>query len=252
MTPLKQLYFLVKKSSSIIMALLLIMAQAQASVTLVGTRVIYPADAKFVNLNFRSPDQVPSIMEVWASLQDTPSSSSQNADAPFVVMPQVFRIDPMQGQVAKLTFTGADLPQDRESLFYLNFVQLPATKSDLQSKNKLLVSYKSTVKVFYRPKSLKSDPNKALSQLKIDAGKLSAGTIKVINPTEYHITVNSIEFKQQGQRLLTLPAKTVPMIAPFSEQHISVKPTKINLAASIATLQIINDLGGISTVDIKL
>lgn len=223
-----------------------------ASVTLVGTRVIYPGDAKFVNLQFRSPDAVPSIMEVWTSLNDTPDSSSQNADAPFVPTPQVFRIEPKKGQTVKLTYTGANLPQDRESVFYLNFVQLPAMKKETQSKNKLLVTYKSTVKVFYRPGKLIGDPHQVSSQLKLDASRLSSGSVKITNPTAYYATISNLDFKQNGKTVLSVNGNDIPMIAPFSEQKISVKPMKSNASKTIVTINTINDMGGISASEVTL
>jgi fimbrial chaperone protein len=232
--------------------LLSIFSVAQASVTLIGTRVIYPAEAKFVNLNFRSPDAVPSIIEVWTSLKNSASSTSQNGDGPFVVMPQVFRIDPKKGQTAKLTFTGAHVPQDRESVFYLNFVQLPAVKKDEQNANKLMVTYKSTMKIFYRPTTLTGDPNKVVSQLKIDLAALSAGSITVVNPSEYHVTISRLEIKQNGKHILSVSGNDLEMIAPFSQIRIPVKSSKINASSAVASIQIINDLGGISKAEISL
>jgi P pilus assembly chaperone PapD len=76
--------------------------------------------------------------------------------------PPVFRIQPGAGQVVKVTFTGGfNLPDDRESVFYFNFLQVPPSninKNDV--KNKMLVMLRNRVKIFYRPASLVSGPGR--------------------------------------------------------------------------------------------
>lgn len=229
--------------------LLLLSFSTYSSVTLMGTRVIYPENAKYVNLQFRSPDDVPSIMEVWVSKQDNATATSKEADAPFITTPQVFRIDPNKGQSVKLTYTGANLPTDRESVFYLNFLQIPAIKKGNQKANKLVITYRSTVKVFYRPAGLKNAPNDVISQLKVDASRLSSGKLTINNPTEYYVSLDSIDIKNQNKTLATALGKNTGMIAPFSQQQISIKPVR---NASSINIKIVNDLGGISDTVITL
>lgn len=225
--------------------ILIILPQfSSASVILVGTRVIYPENEKYVNLNFRSSDRVPSIIDVWVS--KSISSTENNNDAPFIVTPPIFRIDPNKGQVAKLIYNGQELPKDRESVFYLNFVQLPATDKDA---NKILVTFKSSVKVFYRPNGLKEKSENISSHIEFNVDELRNGFLNISNNSEYNLTINRISLKSNGKNLLTLVGDDINMISPFSNLEIKVKPVK-NVSNIDVYIDMINDLGGISTFKI--
>ena len=92
----------------------LLSAHASASVTMLGTRVIYPADAGEQVLRFSNPDDHPTRVQLW--LDDGHAGRPDGQASPFLVIPPVFRIEPHGGQVVRLSYIGAALPQDRESL----------------------------------------------------------------------------------------------------------------------------------------
>lgn len=216
-----------------------------ASVILIGTRVIYPEGKEFVSLNFRSSDRVPSVMDTWVS--KAAISTASNNDAPFIITPSIFRIDPNQGQTVKLIYTGDKLVSDRESVFYLNFVQLPATEKNV---NKLLITYKSTVKIFYRPDGLKQSIENIPSFLDVDVSKLNSGVLTVLNNSEYYVTPTNIKLERGSKNILTVSGDNLDMIAPFSRMEIKV-PAVNNVSGISSSISLINDLGGISTYRIK-
>lgn len=232
------------KNSVIILFLLFFSHLSAASVVLIGTRVIYPEDKNFVNLNFRSSDNVPSIMELWVSKEV--NSTDKNNNVPFVITPSIFRIDPNKGQSTKLILTDHALPNDRESVFYLNFLQLPASKKDV---NKLVVTYKSTVKIFYRPSSLTQRVDNVVASLSVDSSRSNAGEITLFNGSEYYITPTQLSFTRNGTRLLSIPENKLTMVPPFSQENIKIKPLS-NLNGAEASISLVNDLGGISTYKI--
>jgi fimbrial chaperone protein len=100
----------------------------------------------------------------WVDSGD-PESTPQNADAPFIVTPPVFRINPKAGQTVRLVFTGKDLPQDRESVFYLNTLEIPSLNSAYAGQNQMLVMLRNRLKVFYRPPGIEGSARKAPKQL---------------------------------------------------------------------------------------
>lgn len=216
-----------------------------ASVVMIGTRVIYPEDKQFVSLNFRSSDRVPSVIDMWVS-KDAESTTSKN-DAPFIMTPSIFRIDPNKGQTVKLIYTGSKPVNDRESVFYFNFVQMPATEKNI---NKLLITYKSTVKVFYRPMGLKQNIDDISSYLEIDVKKLNSGMITIINNSEYYVTPVKVTLERNGKNILSIPDERLTMISPFSSKEIKVTSIK-NVSGVSSSISLINDLGGISIYKIK-
>ncbi len=46
----------------------------------------------------------------------------------FIAMPPIFKIKERGGQTVKIRLLSPTLPQDKESLFYLNFTQIPGLK----------------------------------------------------------------------------------------------------------------------------
>ncbi len=45
---------------------------------------------------------------------------------PFMPTPQTFRMEAAAGQALRLLYTGDNLPQDRESVFWFSFSRLPS------------------------------------------------------------------------------------------------------------------------------
>ena len=76
-------------------------------------------------------------------------------------------MNPHSGQMVRLSFVGQPLPRDRESLFYLNFLQVPAVRQTDSDKNKLLLVVTNRLKVFYRPAGLAGDANHVIDRLSL-------------------------------------------------------------------------------------
>lgn len=136
-----------------------------ASIVITGTRVIYLSNDREVTVKLKNVGQVPSLVQVWADRGDL-STSQRTADAPFLVMPPIFRVDPQKGQSLRITYTGADLPKDRESVFWLNVVDVPPVpQASAEPSNYLQVAVRSRLKLFYRPVGLQGSPEAAAQQL---------------------------------------------------------------------------------------
>ncbi len=185
-------------------------ASAHASVLLTGTRVIFSAEQKEKTLQFTNPDDHPNLVQVWVDT-GSPDSTLATADAPFIANPQIFRIEAKAGQMVRLLYTGGDeLPQDRESVFFLNFTQVPALSAASQDANKLVLIFSSRLKVFYRPKGLAGSPSQMAGQLQFH---LADGQLRVDNPTGYHAVVRQASLMVGGSRI---PLAESVTIAPKS------------------------------------
>ncbi|OLL31340.1 pilus assembly protein [Burkholderia sp. SRS-W-2-2016] len=171
--------------------LALVSGSAAASVVIPHTRVIYSGDAREQSLQFTNEDDSPSVMQVWIDSGD-PNSTPEKADAPFVVTPPVFRIEPKAGQMVRVMFTGSALPQDRESVFYLNTLQIPSQRAEYADKNQMLILLRNRLKLFYRPTGIAGNAADAPGKLtfRVDA-KRGAPQLAVSNPAGYYVTVLS-------------------------------------------------------------
>lgn len=209
-----------------------------ASVVMLKTRIIYSSNSKSETLDLKNNDDVPYIMQIWTDVNN-PNSTPNNADGPFVVQPTIFRIDPHTGRHANLIFTGKNLPQDRESLFYLNLVQIPPRHSNLTS-NRLAILIRHRIKIFYRPASLRSDIVNIAKQIKfLD---ITSSGIEIKNNSPYYLSLTSLIAKgKSGHKINFVPI----MISPFSNKKAAIKRGEV---ASFKPIHIMfsyaNDLGG--------
>ena len=135
-------------------------APAMSSVLIDGTRLIYPSNKSQQSISLNNPDDKPSVMQVWVDSGDA-DSTPETADAPFVVTPPVFRIDPKVSQSVRIVFVGQEVakewPQDQEKVFYLNTLQIPAVDPANADQNQMLLLLRNRIKLFYRPSTLTGD-----------------------------------------------------------------------------------------------
>lgn len=168
---------------------------ASASVVLHGTRVIYPSDARDVTIAMENEGSQPVLVQSWLDKGD-PHSTPDNVDVPMILTPPLFRLDSHRTQTLRLIYTQADLPRDRESLFWLNVLEIPPKEATQTAEptNKLQLILRTRVKVFFRPKELKDNARAAPAaiQWSIIRGADGGAVLRATNPTAYHANFNSI------------------------------------------------------------
>ncbi|WP_347254503.1 molecular chaperone [Leminorella grimontii] len=201
-------------------------AQVRADIAIGGTRVIYPGNKKETGVsisNLKGNDVY--LIQSWIEDGDA------NRKAPFIVTPPLFRINAGEENQLRIIRTGGELPQDRESLFWLSVKAIPAM-TESNSVNVLQVVVKSRLKMFYRPDGLSDEPTSAYRQLNVfSEGK----KLRIENPTPYFVTFFSL--KVNGVEI-----KEADMLPPKS--HIYFTPPGGRV--STVSWQTINDYGGIS------
>ncbi|MBE3175121.1 molecular chaperone [Enterobacter cloacae complex sp. P29RS] len=207
---------------------------ASSSVILKGNRIIYSADAKDKVVEFSNNGDTPMLVQVWLD-KNNPDSTPDTADAPFIVTPQIFRINALNGHALRLKFTGQTqpLPQDRESVFWFNYLQYPAIKSSDLAQNRLALIVKSRLKVFYRPPGLRGDASQALTQLQVQR---KGNMLTLQNPTPWHISLRNA-LLTRGEKS-TAVGQSV-MIPPFGDTRwVLTDPV-----ATYVTVYAMNDYG---------
>lgn len=210
----------------------------QSSVVMTGTRVIFPDGVREKVLQLSNKDEHPNLVQMWVDNGEAiPPKGSMTT--PFIVTPQIFRMESLTGQVVRINYLGGNLPQDRESIFYLNFLQIPALKSSDQSQNKLVLIVNNKLKLFYRPKNLTGNIDKLDSEINVT---LSDGKhISISNPTGYFINIRSAQIKVNGKYIDFAESS---MVSPKSSLLIPLPVTVIPIhKGSELNLVLINDYG---------
>ncbi|HFZ8996649.1 TPA: molecular chaperone [Citrobacter freundii] len=212
----------------------LLAGEATASIVLKGSRIIYSASAKDKVVEFNNDGDAPMLVQVWLD-KNNPRSSPETADAPFIATPQIFRVNAFSGHALRLKFTGQgeSLPQDRESVFWFNYLQYPALKASDVAQNRLSLLIKSRLKLFYRPAGLRGDANQAMTLLQLTR---QGNTLRLQNPTPWHISLRNALLTRGGRSVAVGESVMIP---PFgSTQWLLTDPSATSL-----TLYAINDYG---------
>lgn len=200
------------------------MSVASAGVIIGGTRVIYDGDKKEASISVKNPDSTPYLIQSWVETQ-----SGGTEKVPFIVTPPLYRLDKGQQNIERVLLTGA-LPQDKESLYWLNIKSIPSAK---QIANSLQVAVKTRIKLIYRPKPLKGIvPEQLANKL---TWQRAGNQIQVTNPTNYIMNFNEISVA--GKKL-----EDVSYVLPGSTARFDLPK---GVSSGSVTYKLINDYGSI-------
>lgn len=199
-----------------------------AGVVVGGTRVIYEGAKKEATLSINNPEKTnPYLIQSWVEN----SAATDSSKPPFLVTPPLFRLDAGQENVLRIIPT-RPLPEDKESLYWLNIKSIPATEQSDQ--NQLLISVKTRIKLIYRPTGLANDA--AVEAYKKLTFSRQGNQLRVNNPTPYYIAFFSVKVGNSG-------IDKAGTVAPQS----SLSWTLPAGATGQVSWQAINDYGGITT-----
>ncbi|HEY2451830.1 MAG TPA: fimbria/pilus periplasmic chaperone [Scandinavium sp.] len=159
-------------------------------VTIGGTRLVFNGANKEASLSVSNSAQSPYLIQSWA--EDNDGNSSK---LPFIVTPPLFRLNGNQDNILRVLRTRERLPEDRESLFWLNIKAIPSG-SDVKGQNALQIAVKTKVKLIFRPASLNGNPEEVTSKL---TWSQSGNKLTVTNPTAF--IMNFSQVKVGGHRV---------------------------------------------------
>lgn len=201
-----------------------------AGIVITGTRVVYPEDEKEVTIKIDNVGDKPALAQVWIDSGD-PDATPETARAPFTLSPPINRIDSGKGQTLRMMYTGENLPRDKESLFWLNVLEIPASRKD--KNNQLQLAVRSRLKIFFRPRGLPGTANEAGKSV---TWKKVSGGVEGYNPTPYFVSVARITQDKDGK----VPVSEGGMITPGGKSLFRTKKSATTIYPSY-----ISDEGGV-------
>ncbi|WP_145932060.1 fimbrial biogenesis chaperone [Yersinia bercovieri] len=215
------------KSLLFIACLTGVINSAQAGVLVGGTRVIYDGAKKEASISVNNQDKsTPYLIQSWVENIEATNSSK----VPFMITPPLFRLDAGQENNLRILLTGGNLPQDRESAYWLNIKTIPSSKKT--DGNQLFISIKNRIKLFYRPAGLTGNAAEAYKALSFSR---SGNLLQVSNPTAYYHSFHTLKVGSSE-------IKGALMVAPKSTLKVDLPAG----AAGTVSWQVINDFGGTS------
>ncbi len=223
--------------------LLAFSAPGAAGIVVDGTRVVYPAAKREVTIQIRNQSSSPSLVQAWLDAGDAYAKPG-DSKVPFVMTPPLFRLDPSKAQSLRLVYLHEPLPQDRESLFWLNVLDIPPrVRPNADRPNELELAFKHRMKVFFRPAGLPGSaadaPARLTWKLLSKDGKLVA--IEASNPTAFHVSLIQLNATVAGQSVST----KIDMLDPFASRRFEL-PAPLALPSGPVAVDywFVNDYGG--------
>jgi chaperone protein EcpD len=179
-----------------VFALSWLAGSAQAGVVISGTRVIYQASEREITVKLGNEGDTPALVQVWLDTGN-PNALPDESKVPFTLSPPLFRLDPKKGQSLRLIYTQEPLPQDKESLFWLNVLEVPPradTATTSNDPNSLQLAFRSRIKLFFRPAGLPGNADDAAAQVRWKFVRKDNGgyALEATNPSPYHVTFSKI------------------------------------------------------------
>lgn len=209
---------------------------AMAGVVISGTRVVLPARAGEATVQLHNTGSSPVLVQSWIDEGDATQTPEQSR-VPFLITPPITRVEAGQGQALRILHSGGELPGDRESVFWLNVLEVPPLPEQADSINYLQFAIRSRIKLFYRPDDLAGSAATAPEHLVWQ--RAATGDVRVHNPTAYHVTITGVEaFDGEAQAGGTVLEASGTMLAPGQSQSWPVP-----LSASRVEFTTINDYG---------
>lgn len=221
--------------------ILFISNNAFANVVISSTRIIYDASKKEATIQTENLREKPSLVQVWIDDGDA-SVAAKNSASPFVITPPLIRLEPNAGQMFRIIYipNQINLPQDKESVFYFNLLDIPPSpdekNGDEVGESYLQFAYRSRIKLFYRPAAL---PDNVFDSVKKLSWELNKNDGKIIlnakNDSSYHISFATIKLDYNGQEYdvqseMLPPKESMSFHIKNFPENVDIKNVKINFS----------------------
>ena len=165
-----------------------------AGIVIYGTRVIYPAEKKEVLVQLMNQGVRSSLVQSWIDDGYT-SLPPEKIHVPFM------------------------LPNNKESLFYLNVLDIPPNNPDSTGKNVLKFAMQNRIKLFYRPKGIAPVNRGTFQKLSM---KRSGSIYSIKNDAANWVTVTEVKANN-----VKINNESI-MLAPLSSTDVALKSANAN------------------------
>lgn len=207
--------------------LMCVAGSTQAAISLGQTRVIYNENDKAATFNVVNNVDEPYMVQTWLD-RGNPDETPTNL--PMLVTPPILKLDGHKAAVLRTIYQGSGLPQDIESVLWINVQEIP-TVSD--TKNALQLAQRIRIKLFYRPAELDINLPDAVAKLQ---WQCHGTTLRAINPTALHISLTQLHVNGRDV--------DADMVNPRAQRDFSLKQA----VSGPFNFSWVDDYGAINTV----
>ncbi|SDU99605.1 fimbrial biogenesis chaperone [Pseudomonas vancouverensis] len=215
-----------------------------AALALSSTRIIYPTNQRDVVVDVENAVDTPSLVQSWVDNGDLDAQPNAQ-DVAFLILPPLFRLEANGTKSLRIIYSGKALAQDRESVYWLNLLEVPQKATGAAPGDELKLAFRTRVKIFLRPPHLPGMADQSAAKLHWQlspAGAESGATLTISNPSPYFVSLSEVDIKDAGQ---TFKNELAAMVPPKGTLQMHFNAIKSVTASALIQYQAINDIGGI-------
>lgn len=215
----------------IIMIFISLSQFSYAGILLGSTRVVIENGRNEGSVNVHNREDNNYLIQSWVL------DKSEVPTDDIALTPPLFKLSANTSNALRIVIT-KDLPQDRETLYWLNVKFIPSVKKSNLDNNSLSFALNNRIKIIYRPESLSGESiNQVFEKIIIQK---SGNALKIKNPTKYFINISEILINKKN-------IKNPGYIEP--ETEISLDLPKNNKNGNLEYI-FIDDLGKLNTFSV--
>ncbi len=179
---------------------------AHAALKIEGTRLIYFGQDRDASISVVNQANREMVVQTWIT-GDAPDDRT----VLFAATEPLVKLGAGEHHKLRILYAGEGLPSDRESLLWLNIMEIPRKP---ESPNAVQFAIRQRLKLLYRPPTLKGGSAEALPQLiwRSDGGQ----SVTVSNPSAFHLSLVDVHTDTQvlSDYLLLKPRESKTLAAP--------------------------------------
>ena len=108
-----------------------------------GTRFIYPGNEKEITVQLSNNADRPALAQAWLDNGDA-DATPDTITTPFIITPPISRVDAKSGQTLRIKLgSSAGLAKDKETLWWLNLLEIPPVVPIRKMKARTCCSWRS-------------------------------------------------------------------------------------------------------------
>ena len=173
--------------------LLVLSFPAAADLKVHGTRVVLDGDVQAGTIRISNSGDAPVLVQSWIDSGEADAKPEQ-LRVPLTTTTPMFRLNPAERRNIQVRVAApGQLPADRESLFWLNILDVPARNAG-GSRTAVEQAVHVRLKVFHRPAGLPGKPEEAVDAMQWDIQRSETGAwvLRALNPSPYVVSLRTV------------------------------------------------------------
>lgn len=212
-----------------------LLTTASAAVRPALTRVIALQSDKETSVKIINDDKNNDyLVQSW--LEDL---KGNDKNIPIVLTPPLFKIGAGREGKLRLVMMPGQMPQDRESVYWLWIQEIPPTKKS--TGNELQIAVRTRLKVYVRPTTLTEKSADTITkltwQVSHEGGK---NWLIAKNPTQYYASFSELSVTVAGKKV---PLEGKHTMVPAKDESRYALPAGVRGSGTL-NYSVINDFGG--------